>query len=218
MAKKPEESCALCTVLACEYNKTDKFPPFCPTAKLNPALLQESLTIYENDVITRSLAYCAATIEADFYCRMSRVEETIEFIKRQRYGLIGVATCVGLLNETRIFASLLKDHGIHNVVVGCKIGATSKADIGIGQEQQVDTACPHESMCNPALQALYLNSRQTDFNVMIGLCVGHDSIFLQHIKAPTTVLIAKDRVLAHNPAGALYTAKSYYAKLSNQSE
>lgn len=147
---------------------------------------------------------------------MSRVEETIEFIKRQQYRLVGVATCVGLLNETRVFSSLLKAHGIRHVAVSCKIGATDKSFINVGREQQINPACEHESMCNPVLQALYLNSRETDFNVLIGLCVGHDSIFLQHIKAPVTVLIAKDRVLAHNPVGALYTAKTYYKKLTTQ--
>jgi uncharacterized metal-binding protein len=48
---------------------------------------------------------------------------------------------------------------------------------------------------------------------MVGLCVGHDSLFLKYSKAFTTVLIAKDRVLAHNPVGALYTTGSYYARL-----
>lgn len=49
----------------------------------------------------------------------------------------------------------------------------------------------------------------------MGLCVGHDCLFNRHSAAPVTTLVAKDRVLANNPAGALYTAGSYYRKLSS---
>ncbi|MDY0275455.1 MAG: DUF1847 domain-containing protein [Desulfomicrobium sp.] len=209
------KSCAKCSVIACRNAETDKYPPFCPTQSLDSALLKQSLDIYESNTVTRSLALCSAAIEAEFYCKMSRVEETLEFIKRQNYGLVGVATCVGLLHETRIFCSLLEERKIPHIAVSCKMGAIAKRTIGLSQEQQVNGTCEHESMCNPVLQALYLNSRETNFNVMIGLCVGHDSMFLQHIIAPTTVLIVKDRVLAHNPAAALYTIKSYYKRLNS---
>jgi len=64
--------------------------------------------------------------------------------------------------------------------------------------------------CNPIAQALLLNEVETDFNIIVGLCVGHDSLFIKYSKAPVTVLIAKDRRLAHNPAAALYTY--YYNK------
>ena len=52
---------------------------------------------------------------------------------------------------------------------------------------------------------------RTDFNIVIGLCVGHDTLFLRHSHAPTTVMIVKDRVLAHNPVAALYTANGMYS-------
>ncbi|MCP4711922.1 MAG: DUF1847 domain-containing protein, partial [Planctomycetes bacterium] len=41
-------------------------------------------------------------------------------------------------------------------------------------------------------------------NVLCGLCVGHDSIFYKASEAPVTTLIAKDRVLGHNPVAAIY--------------
>jgi uncharacterized metal-binding protein len=47
----------------------------------------------------------------------------------------------------------------------------------------------------------------------VGLCVGHDSLFFRHSEAPVTVLVAKDRVLAHNPAAGLYLSSSYYRRL-----
>jgi uncharacterized metal-binding protein len=58
-----------------------------------------------------------------------------------------------------------------------------------------------------------LNDEKTDFNILVGLCVGHDSLFFKYSDAFTTVLVAKDRVLGHNPAGALYTSGTYYARL-----
>ena len=60
-------------------------------------------------------------------------------------------------------------------------------------------------MCNPAGQAALLNRVETELNILCGLCVGHDAIFAKESNAPVTTFIAKDRVLAHNPAGAVYS-------------
>ena len=67
-------------------------------------------------------------------------------------------------------------------------------------------------MCNPIAQAELLNSQDTQFNICLGLCVGHDSLFYQYSKALVTTLVVKDRVLAHNPAGAVYCSEGYYKK------
>jgi len=40
--------------------------------------------------------------------------------------------------------------------------------------------------------------------------MGHDIIFTRNSEAPVTTLIVKDRVLAHNPAGAIYSG--YYLR------
>ena len=71
-------------------------------------------------------------------------------------------------------------------------------------------------MCNPILQAEFLNRQETEFNIVMGLCVGHDSLFYKYSEALVTTLVAKDRVLAHNPAGALYQAKAYYKRLLSE--
>ena len=59
-------------------------------------------------------------------------------------------------------------------------------------------------MCNPVGQADLLNRAKTDLNIICGLCVGHDVVFTKISKAPVTTFIVKDRVLAHNPVGAVY--------------
>ena len=74
------------------------------------------------------------------------------------------------------------------------------------------------NMCNPILQAKLLNKAKTDLNVVVGLCVGHDSLFYKYSEALTTTAVTKDRVLGHNPVAALYTADSYYSKLKKSEE
>ena len=48
-----------------------------------------------------------------------------------------------------------------------------------------------EAMCNPIAQAELLNSQDTQFNICLGLCVGHDSLFYQYSKALVTTDVYK---------------------------
>lgn len=211
-----KKSCSDCGVLACRSNDEEKYPKFCLTADADPERVQEVLAIYQNDEETGEISRVSACIEGEFYGRLTRVEETIEFIKRMNYKKIGIASCVGLMNETRIFTKILKANKIDYFVVGCKIGAIDKSEIGVPDEKKLNKGCGHESMCNPILQAKTLEAEGTDFNIVIGLCVGHDTLFLKHTAAPTTVMIVKDRVLGHNPVAALYTATSMYSRFKKE--
>jgi uncharacterized metal-binding protein len=142
-----------------------------------------------------------------------RVEEVIQFARKMGYNRLGVAFCGGLRNEAEIFNSILENRGFEVTSVCCKVGGIAKETIGIKEEQKIAGPGKWETMCNPIAQAEILNRAGTDFNIMVGLCVGHDSLFLRYVKALTTVLIVKDRVFGHNPAAALYQSKSYYRKL-----
>ena len=62
-------------------------------------------------------------------------------------------------------------------------------------------------------QAELLNEHGCELNVVLGLCIGHDSLFFRHAKGLTTVLVAKDRVLGHNPVAALQLADTYYSRV-----
>ena len=42
-------------------------------------------------------------------------------------------------------------------------------------------------------QALLLNGQKTQFNIALGLCVGHDALFCKYSDALVTTLAAKDR-------------------------
>ena len=215
MSKKTlsSSSCAECGALNC-YRKDKEFPDFCLTESEKEASAR-TLSLYQGDGQDAVMARAAAEIEGQYYGRLTRVEETVLFAKKIGAKKIGIATCIGLMDETRIFSKILKSHGLEPKAVICKVGAVDKTEIGIPDELKV---CPgqHESMCNPVLQAETLNEWGAELNVVVGLCVGHDTIFIRHSQAPVTYLIVKDRVLAHNPAGALYTSKFYYKRLLNQ--
>lgn len=216
MAAKCVHTCSDCAVLACRSRDESKYPPFCLTEHVDQELLDEVVQIYHTDEEQGEIARVSAGIEGEFYGKLTRVEETIEFIKRMGYKKIGIASCVGLMNEARIFTKILKANKINFYTVGCKIGAVDKTEIGIPNEKKLNRGCGHESMCNPIMQAKALAAQGTDFNIVIGLCVGHDTLFLRHSEAPTTVMIVKDRVLGHNPVAALYTATSMYSRFKKE--
>lgn len=111
---------------------------------------------------------------------------------------------MGLIQESKIFEKVLKANGFEPYGVICKVGAKDKSVLGVREEDKVRPG-QHESACNPIMQAKLLNRENTDLNVICGLCVGHDSMFIKYSDAPVTYLVVKDRVLAHNPVGALYT-------------
>ena len=126
---------------------------------------------------------------------------------------IGIATCFGLIEESRIFAQILRKNGLEPYAALCKVGALNKTDIGVREEFTKQTG---NALCNPIMQAKLLEKAGTDLNVVVGLCVGHDSLFYKYSKALATTLVTKDRVLAHNPVGALYQTRAYYKRLLQQ--
>ena len=203
-----DRSCVDCGVLNCR-TRDKEYPDFCLTAELTPEITEKVSKLYEDDE-NNKVSVISAQIENEFYLRYTRVEELIEFAKRMGYSRIGIATCVGLIEESRILARILRKNGFEVYGAVCKIGSFLKKDVGVAEEDMMRTGAV---MCNPIMQAEVLNNAETDFNVVMGLCVGHDSLFYKYSDALVTTLVAKDRVLAHNPVGALYQAKAYYKKL-----
>lgn len=168
--------------------------------------LQDEMQQRLKDPEVNRIMQVAAAIEADHYMKMTRVEETLQFAHGLGVERIGVAFCLGLPNEARRFCEIAEEAGFEVSSVCCKVCGVDKGEVGLKKLWGRDV----EATCNPLAQAEVLNRDQTGLNVMIGLCVGHDSLFLKHSEAPATVLVAKDRVLAHNPVGALYS--NYYRR------
>ena len=224
MKKENTASCGSCPFPSLERlcrNRQGKAPDFCPTKnkqELTAAANQE----YAKPEI-REFARQASVQEAEGYVNREkgydmvvpckpRLLETIEFSKKMGFKRLGLAFCGGLANEAKIVERLLREHGFEVVSAICKAGRVPKETIGISDEQKVAIGQP-ESMCNPILQAMIMNDAATEFNILIGLCVGHDSLFFKYAESPCTVLAAKDRVLGHNPLAAIYNIDSYYRAL-----
>jgi uncharacterized metal-binding protein len=218
MTENPQ--CAKCTMVVCDSQASLKGPENCPT-KTKKDVIQKALNEYD-DPDVRELARQASIQEAECYMKLPegltmrypRVEEIIQFAKKMGYKKLGIASCLGLKDEAEILTEILENRGFEVVSVCCKVGGTPKEKIDLTGEQKIRGPDDFEAMCNPIAQAEILNDAGTDFNIVGGLCVGHDSLFFKYSKAPVTVLVAKDRVFGHNPVMGLYLAHSpYYRKL-----
>jgi uncharacterized metal-binding protein len=141
-----------------------------------------------------------------------RILEICEFAWKMDYKRLGLVFCVGLAREAETVSRIIKSQGFDLVSVACKVGCVPKEELGLKEEEKIFIG-EFESMCNPILQAQVVNEAETQFNVLLGLCVGHDSLFFRYAKAPTTVLAVKDRVTGHNPLAAVYVSGNYYAWL-----
>ena len=205
--------CALCGSVACDGEPGAKTPPgFCPMLG-EEALLAEVEEAYLGGDTVQRMSLEAARTEAAGYCVATRVEETMDFARRMGWRRLGIAHCVGLMREARAAREIFVTGGFVVCTVCCKTGSIDKEEIGLIDAEKVHPG-QYEALCNPVAQAALLAKAGTEFNVVMGLCVGHDSLFFMHSKAPATVLVAKDRVLGHNPVAALYTSHSYYRRLT----
>jgi len=211
MPEKLSCTCSECGLLNC-YRRDKHFPDFCLTENADRKLVCESARNYGAGHRDGDIARAAAEVEGTYYGKLTRVEEIIAFANRIGARRIGIATCIGLIQETRLFVKVLKAHGLESYTVLCKVGSVDKTEIGISDDLKVKKGS-FEAICNPILQAKLLNEQETDLNVIVGLCVGHDSLFIKHSNALVTTLITKDRVTGHNPAVALYTSNFYYQRL-----
>jgi len=215
-------NCARCPYKSSDRlctNENGKGPDNCPTLNMQE-LATASLKEYQEDAEMLEFARQASIQEADGYTNKergyahlraakTRIEEIMEFAAKMNYQRLGLAFCIGLSREAKMVERLFASRGFVMVSAACKAGRILKERLGLRRDQQLDQETD-EAMCNPVLQAMILNKEETDFNVLLGLCVGHDSLFLKYADAPCTVLAVKDRVLGHNPLAAVYNLDSYY--------
>lgn len=230
--RRGDPSCADCPSRACErrastseqeLSTAQPTPEFCPMRCI-PDVFRSALVEYDKPNV-REFARKAAVQEFECYertangmrPRLPRVEELVEFARKCSYEKLGIAHCTGLMTEARILKGILQKKGFRVVTVQCKTGAVPKERIGVRPDQKIVGAGSWESMCNPIAQAMILNTAKVDLAIMLGLCIGHDTLFIKHCEVPLTVLAVKDRVLGHNPLAALYLSSSYYHHLDGPS-
>jgi len=196
-------------------------PGNCPSRE-HMEVIEECFELYKGESVDANMARVAAKVEGLCYqpvpgseavnARWNRVEDTIAFAKLMGFTKIGIATCIGLLDETNRLAMILEAQGFDAVSVCCKAGSIDKLQLGLKESDKVrpDT---FEPACNPVAQAKLLNRAGTEMNVIVGLCVGHDMLFQKYSEAPVTTLVVKDRVTGHNPVAVLYGQNFYHKRL-----
>jgi len=233
MVKASYPMCAHCPTRVCENRGSkasegppslEKAPAFCPM-KLMPEVFNESSAEYNKPEV-REFARLASIQEAECYERLPdglrtklpRIEELIQFSRKCGYKRIGIAHCAGLFKEAGLLTTILENNGFEVVSVQCKTGAVPKESIGLRADEKIAEPEYWETMCNPIAQAMIINKAKVDLAVMLGLCIGHDTLFIKYCDIPLTVIAVKDRVFGHNPLAALYLSESYYRRLRNNIE
>lgn len=231
MAKNLSPVCAKCPTVACrpsikadEVLSIDAAPTSCPM-KVMSDVLKEADAEYDKPGV-KEFARQASLQEASCYehlpdgrrTRNTRIEELVQFANRCGYKRLGIAFCGGLGREARMLTDLLENKGFEVVSVRCKVGAVQKERIGIKPEEKIAGPEKWETMCSPIAQAKVLNEEKVDLAVLLGLCIGHDTLFIKYCSVPVTVIAVKDRVTGHNPLAALYLSNSYYERLTAKTE
>jgi len=231
MAEDRYPQCARCSTRTCENwggkvsdgaPSLDKLPGFCPM-KLMPEAFAEAAAEYDKSSV-KEFARLASVQE--FQCferlpdgiraRLPRIEELIQFARKCNYKKLGIAHCGGLMKEAGVLTDILEKNGFEVVSVQCKAGCVPKEKIGIQADEKILGPENWETMCNPIAQAMIVNRAQVDMAIMLGLCIGHDTLFIKYCDVPLTVLAVKDRVLGHNPLAAIYNSDIYYRRLRNR--
>ena len=191
-------NCAICGIKACKNNE-ENLAKDCQNNRKEE--LKEIEAFYQTE---ENFKISQVAAELSIPQGLTRIEETMEFARRLGYKKIGLAFCNALSNEAKIVDKIFKYNGFEVESIMCKVGSVSR--------EIVDLEKSNMPMCNPIAQAKFLNQAKTELNVVMGLCIGHDSLFFKYSEAPVTVLAVKDRILAHNPLGAVYLSESAYKK------
>jgi uncharacterized metal-binding protein len=204
--------CSYCEKKGCYAGDLKQAPEFCPTLTKQEVINSAKAELKDSKI--QKMAGDVARTWKD-YGKLTRIEETVLYAKLQGHKKIGLAFCVGLSQEAELFTNLLFNEGFDVASACCMCGALTSEDVELPDEDKV---LPNirQPMCNPIGQAKLLDNEGCDLNIILGLCVGDDTLFIKYSKAPVSVLAVKDRVLAHNPLGALYTASQIYTRINTR--
>lgn len=151
----------------------------CPYLEVPPAI--------QGDEETENILESAWDVALEEERTLCRLAELVYFAMEAGYERLGVAFCEDLREPATILTGVLRRF-FEVVPVGCRFGG----DVPAGA-------------CDAGRLARYLNEKETELNVVVGLCVGTDCVFNRESKAPVTTIFVKDKSLANNPIGAVYS-------------
>ena len=123
--KLEDMSCVDCAAKSCRSPGTE-YPAFCLTTHMDQKVLDDAMACYQEEENHR-IAVAAAEVEHEFYCRHTRVEEIMDFARKIGAQKIGIATCIGLLRESRILAEIFRKKGFTVYGVSCKAGSSPRS-------------------------------------------------------------------------------------------
>jgi len=191
--------CHQCKNNECLERYPKGIPEYCQAQKF-PGIIEASKRQYLKPEAAKLHLATAKVLKRGSY-DWSRVQQCIEFAKELGVSKVGLAVCIGLIREGREFARFLDRAGFQVISVACMIGGLEAQETGIPGEW----VSPRGISCNPIAQAEIMNQEGTGLNFIYGLCVGHDTIFIMHSKAPVTYVVAKDTVTGNNPSAVLFS-------------
>jgi uncharacterized metal-binding protein len=140
--------------------------------------------LYHSTELTEN-AYHAALVEAEGYCEWTRIREIAEYAKKLGVEQIGIAHCVDMSREANLAAEYLESRSLLPLLP------------------------PLPTTCDPLRQVEFFSTHGTELNVIAGMCVAHEALYISASEKPVISLVARDLRLRHNPVAALYTSASY---------
>jgi len=113
-----------------------------------------------------------------------RIQNIIKYAELSGIKKIGIAHCISVSRLARQLESKLSEK-FEVFTVDCKVGRIDRSEL---------LSKGRGAVCNPVMQAKFLNDNETELNIVMALCLGHDILFNKYSEAPTTTLLVKDEV------------------------
>jgi uncharacterized metal-binding protein len=179
--------CTNCQAKSCRVSES------CGVEKFDSA---EIIADYQETENQKILQAAAALVDNGKAGTLSRLQETIAFIKSMDYKKVGLAYCYGMEKDAKLLKEVFKAENIKLRAVSCTVG-------GINQNEINTSSCTEKVSCNPLGQASELNEEGVDFSLIMGICLGHDVLLQKNLKMDFTTFVVKDRVYAHAPLKAI---------------
>ena len=219
--KKKAVSCTDCKAWACfpdiSVEKTWKrgAPPYCPT-NAQEEVCEQARAKYTGKAL--AFARCTTLIENGCYAidfdkgntilpmvtLHPRAEEIIMLAKVSEFKKLGLAFCIEMQKEASLYTDILEKNGLEVAAVSCKAGGIPKEEMGVTGEEKVMGPESEETLCSGLIMAELLNNENTEMNVLMGICVGQDSLFYKYADAFTVPFVVMDRVYGGATMEGLY--------------
>jgi len=198
-------TCANCKIYACLEKEKHGMPKNCPMN--DEKYMKEIFEEYKDPEVHRFYLATKTSRQPDTAIQtVPRLRYVIDFCKKMGYKKIGLAFCVRFWPEADMYSKIIRRFGLGVVTVSCCNCGINLADLGVPLPDGVE----FDAACNPMGQARLMNEQGVEYNLVMGLCVGHDSLFMKYADAMSTVVAVKDPATAHCPTKALYLYNSYY--------